>query len=671
MSGLPSLTMYPVYRLTVAVGTGIFLFDGFIVGLGKLMPESDCEGWGTDTMLQVALLCLLVAFGLLVRAYLRTNSQRGFGFLTFLTFMLIGGIRLTQERLRLDFNWNTESVLYWGEVQTPPIRKGKMYQAEVTVEAEVRPSQPIDRRILLYWMPDTTQRPVVCGDNMLFKGVVSKPVSDVALTGFDYGNYLYRKGISGTAMAFSGDWQVYSRRNSLEIRQSALQCRNWLVNRYRSWQLGREELAVIAALTVGDKQILTDSLKERYGAAGVSHVLALSGLHIGILSAILYFLFTPLKRLKRGEQLRTFLVVCMLWIFAFVTGLSPSVVRAVTMCSLYFVASCVHEGRFPSAYTLVLSAFLMLIYQPLYLFDVSFQLSFSAVASILYFYPLISNILLLKNRFLVWLWNGISVSFSAQLGTLPLILYYFGTFPTYFLLANLIVSVLAVCVLCGAIGALVVADIPWIGTLSVMFANAAARAMNQSIGWVQHLAGSQLDCLSLSALQAACGCTFLVTLYQFIHHHRASSLIGILLAVNLSLADWNVSHMPKTVSSLHFYRSQLYLKQGTQVTPLKLESQFYVVDNLRIAVLDDDRWRKKEANPRIQVDYIYLCHGFRGNLESLQRVFRFNQLILDTSLSTYYRETLFKQCSQQRIACALSTDEHACYILLNTNDSLN
>ena len=664
MCGLPSLTMYPVYRLTVAVGTGIFLFDCLIVGLEKLVPELESASWRTDTILRAALLCLIVAFGLLIRAYLRPNSQRRFGFFTFLTFMMIGGVRLTQERLQIDFNWNTESALYWGEIQTPPIKKGKMYQAEVTVEAELRPSKPIDRQVLLYWMPDTTQRPVVCGDKMLFKGIISRPTSDVELTGFDYGNYLYRKGISGAAMLFSGDWQVYNRRNSLGVRQYALQCRNWLVDRYRSWQLGSEELAVIAALTVGDKQILTDSLKERYSAAGVSHVLALSGLHIGILSAILYFLLTPLKRLKRGEQLRTCVVVCVLWIFAFITGLSPSVVRAVMMCSLYFIASCVLEGRLPSVYTLVLSAFIMLIYQPFYLFDLSFQLSYLAVASILYFYPLISNILLLKNRLLVWLWNGVSVSVSAQLGTLPLILYYFSSFPTYFLLANLIVSVLAVCVLCGAIGALVVADIPWIGTLTVTFANAAARAMNQSIEWVQHLSGAQLDNLSLSALQAACGCLFLVTLYQFIQHRRASSLIGMLLAVNLSLADWNVSHLQEATPSLHLYRSQLYLKQGRQVTPLELENQLYVVDNLRVALLNDDRWRKKEVNPQIQVDYIYICRGFKGDLANLQRVFRFNQLVLDTSLSTYYRETLLKQCRQQQIACTISTEEHAYQIPL-------
>ena len=124
-----------------------------------------------------------------------------------------------------------------------------------------------------------------------------------------------------------------------------------------------------------------------YSAAGVSHVLALSGLHVGILSCILLWLFYPLTYLKHGRKILAFLVVCLLWLFAFISGLSSSVVRAVVMYSLYTFASFCSEERFSGMHSLVLAAFLMLIYNPFFLFDISFQLSFTAVFSILAFYP--------------------------------------------------------------------------------------------------------------------------------------------------------------------------------------------------------------------------------------------------------------------------------------------
>ena len=730
MQEYASLTSYPVFRFTIAIGIGIFSIDWLVdvlcggasegLGMGSLVSEvaSDSPGrcmrmaegvsedlgmnlqigdvyWGVLSLIVLVFCLMCWQFRQIsVQKVIRLRRSYRFGVLSFLVMFLFGGIRLLQERERIDFNWSPERKIYVGEVMTPPVSKGKVFQAEFEVEkvydapdssfqttsvtlstdsqalSKKFKSFPVHRRILLSWSPDSLQSTLTCGSRVLFLGRIQQPQADVELTGFDYGRYLYRKGMSGATMAFEGDWQLIGENASISLKQYALKCRELLVERYRNWKLGEEELAVVAALTVGDKQVLSDSLKERYSAAGVSHVLALSGLHVGILSAILYFMLVPLKWFKRGEKLRTLLVVLVLWGFAFITGLSPSVVRAVTMCTLYFVASCMMEGRFPGMYTLVLAAFLMLIYQPLYLFDLSCQLSFLAVASILCFFPVVSNLWQVRNSFFSWVWKGMAVSVSAQLGTLPLILYYFGTFPTYFLVANLVVGVLAVCVLCGTLVALLVSEVPWLGMVSIAFVDRVTWAMNASMLWVQQLSGAQLQSLSISVWQSCCGFVFLISLYLFVRRRRVIPLIGMLASFNASLVDWNIqgiqSFDASSPSSVYLYRSQLYLKQQQQLLELTSANQLYVIDTLRIGILKDDRWRWKEASPLIEVDYLYIGRGFKGSLEDLKHVFRFNQLVLDASLSSYYLNKLTEACQQQQITYAWSTPQRAYAIPLSS-----
>lgn len=253
------------------------------------------------------------------------------------------------------------------------------------------------------------------------------------------------------------------RAGSRGFRQQALLVRELVVRRYEEWGLDGDVLAVVSALTVGDKSDLTPELKATYSASGASHVLALSGLHIGILAGILTLLLYPLRLFPLGRSLTGVLTVLLLWAFAFLSGLSASVVRAVTMFSLYVGASFFLEGRFSGFLSLSLAAFLMLLYRPFYLFDVSFQLSFLAVWGILLFYPVFSGWLPAGCRRIRWLWNTLSVSMAAQLGTLPFVLFYFGAFPTYFLLANLLVTPLAVCILGSSLAALAFERIPWMG----------------------------------------------------------------------------------------------------------------------------------------------------------------------------------------------------------------
>ena len=387
MGALQSLIAYPLFRLTICLATGIF----YSTRCGRKIFHGN--------------------MGLQYGCFLPVFAEEYSG------FPVGGGDGFSAEWLEGLFSCGEEyryfirekqcniagmepPAIYKGIVESVPEVRGKTLRAEVRVEMQRLSGDKwkrVDRNILLSWMPDFLSSPLACGDSVCFYTKISRPFSEKELTGFDYGDYLLRKGISGTALAYAGNWRCTGKPHSLSFMQQAKVCQQKVVNVYQSWGLEEDVQAVVSALTIGEKSELTPELKAMYSAAGASHVLALSGLHVGIFSCILLWLFYPLAYLKHGRKMLALLVVCLLWGFAFISGLSSSVVRAVVMYSLYTLASFCLEERFSGMHSLVLAAFLMLVYNPFFLFDISFQLSFAAVFSILAFYPLFSRSLCIKN----------------------------------------------------------------------------------------------------------------------------------------------------------------------------------------------------------------------------------------------------------------------------------
>lgn len=573
-----------------------------------------------------------------------------------MAFFLWGGISVVHQRETVQYDWDGEPAIYKGIVESVPEVRGKTFRAEVRVDVQRLSNgnwKRIDRTILLSWMPDSLSKPLACGDSVCFYAKVSYPFSEKELTRFDYGDYLLRKSISGTALAYAGNWRCTGKPRSLSVSQLAKVCQQQVVDVYRSWGFDQDVQAVVSALTIGEKTDLTPELKAMYSAAGVSHVLALSGLHVGILSCILLWLFYPLTYLKHGRKILAFLVVCLLWFFAFISGLSSSVVRAVVMYSLYTFASFCSEERFSGMHSLVLAAFLMLIYNPFFLFDISFQLSFTAVFSILAFYPLFSRWLCIKNCVLRYVWNTLSLSVSAQLGTLPFILYYFGSFPTYFLLANLVVVILAGGILMLTLVALCVASVPMVGSTVMTLLEWCTSVLNESTRWVQQLDGSQITSVYLSSSQACLLIAVIICFYLCWAsgiHRKASDWIRLLMVCNLFVVVSCVEYTGEAPEQLYFFRSEVYTRKRDCVSTHRSETGLLCIRNVHIAVLDDARWRTCESLSRLPLEYAYICRGFKGSLSQLDKLFVIRQVILDSSLSDAFREKLIRECQLLKIS---------------------
>ena len=632
-----------MFRLTICLATGIFLFD-------TLWPEN----FSWPYWVAIGLLLVIVCGG--VFWFSRWRWRWLFGVMAGMAFFLWGGISVLHQRETVQYDWDGEPAIYKGIVESVPEVRGKTFRAEVRVDVQRLSNgnwKRIDRNILLSWMPDSLSKPLACGDRVCFYAKVSYPFSEKELTRFDYGDYLLRKSISGTALAYAGNWRCTGKPRSLSVSQLAKVCQQQVVDVYRSWGLDQDVQAVVSALTIGEKTDLTPELKAMYSVAGVSHVLALSGLHVGILSCILLWLFYPLTYLKHGRKILPFLVVCLLWFFAFISGLSSSVVRAVVMYSLYTLASFCSEERFSGMHSLVLAAFLMLIYNPFFLFDISFQLSFTAVFSILAFYPLFSRWLCIKNCVLRYVWNTLSLSISAQLGTLPFILYYFGSFPTYFLLANLVVVILAGGILMLTLVALCVASVPMVGSTVMTLLEWCTSVLNESTRWVQQLDGSQITSIYLSSSQACLLTAVIICFYLCWAsgiHRKASDWIRLLMVCNLFVVVSCVEYTGKAPEQLYFFRSEVYTRKRDCVSTHRSETGLLCIRNVHIAVLDDGRWRTCESLSRFPLEYAYICKGFKGSLSQLDKLFVIRQVILDSSLSDAFREKLIRECQLLKIS---------------------
>ena len=217
--------------------------------------------------------------------------------------------------------------------------------------------------------------------------------------------------------------------------------------------IDRESYAVVAAMTLGDKSAMTAELKDVYAVSGASHVLALSGLHLGII----YLLLSMMIVRRRLRIILQPLAVLAIWAFTLLVGMPSSVVRAAVMISIFALLSLTGRSRM-SLNALALAAIILLLVNPDSLFDVGFQLSFAAMLAILTIQPLFEQLVsrkwLMSHPALRWLWGLATVSVAAQVGTAPLVAYYFGRFSTYFLLTNFIVIPTTTVILYMALAAL-------------------------------------------------------------------------------------------------------------------------------------------------------------------------------------------------------------------------
>ena len=362
-----------------------------------------------------------------------------FVFITWITFFLTGMILVYENDATNHTNYfekhlkNTSKVILAIDKVLKPGNYHHKYVADV-VQLD---SKKTTGHVLLNIEKDSTSLLFHTGDLVFLKNKFQDIKSSLNPHQFNYKHYLKKQGINQ---------QVYITHQEIllldESKVSLLRFidafRVKIQKSLRRYHFTDDELAVMNALLLGQRQEISKQLSDNYSKAGAIHILAVSGLHVGIILLILSFLLKPLERVNKGKLIKLVLVILFLWFFAVLAGMSASVTRAVTMFSAIALGNFFNK-RNAVEYSLIFSMFIILLWKPLFLFDVGFQLSYTAVFGIIWVKPVLYQ-LWKSNFFIVDKgWQLITVSVAAQLGVLPISLFYFHQFPGLFFISNLII----------------------------------------------------------------------------------------------------------------------------------------------------------------------------------------------------------------------------------------
>ena len=372
----------------------------------------------------------------------RANLVRVFGISVYITAFGIGMSSQTIHTATYQKNHFTQVDAVFEQTHTFNLVLREKLKSSTSSQRYIALVQQIDTtncsgKILLNIKKDSLHHSFIIGNRLQIQGNLYPNVTPKNPNQFDYGSYLKNKQIYGQLYADGSDIKI-STQIEKDIWYYAAQIRNTIIANLTRDGFNPTELNVAVALILGQQQDIDPEISKDYQYAGAVHILSVSGLHIGFILLFVTFILKPVPNNKKGSLLKLIVILCSLWLFGILAGLAPSVVRSVTMFS--FVAIGQHLRRSVNIYhTLLVSILLILLVQPGFLFDVGFQLSYLALFFILWFHPLLSKIWTPKNKISKYIWDILSVSFAAQIGTLPLSLYYFHQFPGLFFITNLVI----------------------------------------------------------------------------------------------------------------------------------------------------------------------------------------------------------------------------------------
>lgn len=354
---------------------------------------------------------------------------------------------------------------------------------------------------------------------------------------FDYQRYLSRKGIFRQVYLKNDSWEKLNINRANPIYAFSYRFRDFLLNTMLKMGVTGGEYAVAAAILLGYDDTLPTELRQKYVVAGSMHILCVSGMHVGVVFMVFSYLLFFLDRNKRWQHiLKQLLLFLLIWFYALLAGLAPSILRSTIMLSFLIVGDMLkRDGILLNS--LAASAFLLLCIDPANLFNIGFLLSYSAVVGIVTLQKPICNLLFVKPKFLSKIWEMTSVTLAAQVATLPFSIYYFHQFPTYFWLSNLFMGPISSVVIIGGILMLIVCFIPYINIGVAFCVKWMIYLMNHIVSWIENLPMSMIKGLYINDMELICLIVSLLFMMIYIEHRQKKHIfccLSILLIFSIS-----------------------------------------------------------------------------------------------------------------------------------------
>lgn len=419
-------------------------------------------------------------------------------------------------------------------IQETPIKKPNSFQTTAIMGKTL---------LLIYFHPSIQIDSLNEGTNIqLHKKPI--PIANTSNPGgFNFKEYAASQNIYHQVYLTQVDFTILNK-STPPLSSSLLnQAKQYILSTLEKFILITRERSVAEALLIGYKKNLDKELMNAYSNTGVIHIIAISGLHLGMIYSLLLWLFKPMNQIKKLQWLKRLIILLILWGFTLLTGAGASVLRATVMFSFLILAE--QQKRYSQIInTLAASAFCLLLYRPLFLWDIGFQLSYAAVLGIVVFSKPIERVVYLQNKILHSCWQLCSVTLAAQLLTLPMLLYYFNSFPNLFILTNFFAVPISGIILYLLIGLLVTAPIAWIAKPMSIITEWLLQQLNNFIQNTASLPFALTEYIQVSLLQTLCLYTCIIAASVWIAHKNKTAcwtaLIGWLLFI--AIRSINIFH---------------------------------------------------------------------------------------------------------------------------------
>ncbi len=472
---------------------------------------------------------------------------------------------------------------------------------------------------------------------------------------FDYKKYLKNRKIYYQGYIPSDSWSLLDRKQANQIKQLALDARQYSMTVLRNSNLSKSEYAVAIAILLGQDEILDDETRQDYAGAGAMHVLCVSGLHVGIIYLVFTFLFSFLK--KRGVQqlLKTFFLILLIWGYALITGFSPSVLRATVMLTFIIGGDALNKkGNIYNS--IAASAFLLLLINPLMIKEVGFQLSYAAVVGIISIYPLLKKHLRHSNQIIDKSHSILIVSLAAQIGTFPLAIYYFHQFPVYFLLTNLVAIILSTLIINLGFLFLLTSSVPLISICFQYVFKFLVKSMNTFVAFIESLPGSTFKYLVLNPVEIIIIYLGIISMTQMLL--RKSKTWFVASFISILLIGFGFTY--RNYSQLKQRKVIIYnIKGHTIFEFLKAKRSVVFMDSI---LIDDEQ----KINYHLSSNWIYSGLKRPQLISILKRNYKRNELGLMKNGSIYqFENKIFLQINRENCQRIKNFQTSVDYIIIS------
>jgi len=528
-----SWNAYPLIRMLLPFAVGIALSFYYAIPTAILLPMT------------LACCCLLVLSHISSRRWIKMRYVAAV--MSGISLLVMGAL-LMQLHLPGTIFPSKKPTTLLTTIVTAPEQRISGYRTTAVINSMLEDPTLQGEKILIYLPDDSSSGTLLPGDRIWIKGSLT-PISPPVNPGmFDFKRYMSLKGISGSIRIRQGCFLKTGEISGLYfLSRYAEIASRFLGNILDKYMPKEMDQAVLAGILLGKRADLGDNIIQQFQDTGIMHILSVSGMHVAILYGLLLVLFRWIPAHHRRIHLaKEVIILIIIWTFAYITGLSPAVRRAAFIFSLILVGRTFR--RQVSGFNLLAgSALILLILEPGLLFNAGFQLSYAAVAGIMIWYKPIYSLLTPKGKISELFWQTIAVSLSAQVATLPLTWYYFGTFPLYFLLGNLAAVPLSGVIMWLGILLIIISPISYIGHMIAYLLHQTISFLLWSIALISRLPHASLSEGYLPPVGVFLLYFMLVSVSMLVLMRRKEWITGIFaalitLTILLQIHSWKIAN---------------------------------------------------------------------------------------------------------------------------------